>query len=699
MLLVLKNGRLNWIHWLIVFLSVLLTLFAWHSLKEQNKAKIEQRFEFQINQLLALVSERMAHYEDALRAGVASIHSNEIGPNVNSWKRFSDALKLGEKYPGINGIGVVFHVRKKDVNTFLKKERDLRPDFKIHPDRSKNEYWPITYIEPLKGNELAVGLDIAFEENRFGAAERARDVADTQITGPITLVQDENKSPGFLQFVPFYSSSSSSSLELRENNFVGHVYAPFIMKKFIEGILNQDNRHLIFSILDENKLLYDELVVENSKFTETPLLRKNVTLNVYGRVWNFNIQTTSSFNDGIDVFQTNYILVGGFVINSMLVFLFLFSNTNRKSLSIAKKATKKLEVSDEYFKHVIEAAPCGIIITSDQGIIEKINPQAEVLFGYKAEQLLGKEIDILVPNAVRHKHAELREGFHKNETKRRMGLDRNVSGLRRNGEEFPAEVGLANFNGPDGRKVLSTIIDMTEYVGVSDELRRSNKDLNDFAYVASHDLKAPLRGIMQLSSWIEEDIVEIASDETKEYLGLLKSRTARLEKLLDDLLTYSRIGRNLGDINSVDTEKLATEVFELLNPPSDFVLKMDGELPIFDTLTTPLEIIFRNLIGNAIKHHDRPNGIITISSSENFHYYHFEISNDGPGIKPEHQEQIFEMFKTLKPRDEVEGSGMGLAVIKKILEYQGGDIQVFSDSERGASFVFTWPKKFPTKVS
>ena len=235
---------------------------------------------------------------------------------------------------------------------------------------------------------------------------------------------------------------------------------------------------------------------------------------------------------------------------------------------------------------------------------------------------------------------------------------------------------------------------MTEYVAVSDELRRSNKDLNDFAYVASHDLKAPLRGIMQLSSWIEEDISEIATNDTKEHLALLQSRTARLEKLLDDLLTYSRVGSHLGDMNTTDVKSLVEEIFALLNPPPEFKLRIEGELPVFETLTTPLEVIFRNLIGNAIKHHDKPNGIITISSTENLHSYQFRVSNDGPGIKPEHQEQIFEMFKTLKPRDEVEGSGMGLALIKKILQYQEGSIEVFSDGDRGVSFVFSWPKKF-----
>ncbi len=694
MSLTLKNGRMHWVHWLIVSLSFVLTLAAWYISKTQVEEKIEQRFEFESSQLLALVSERMAHYEDALRAGVAAIHSQDYDVTVESWKRFSDVLKLEKTYLGINGIGVIFQVPPENITSFLASERKFRPDFNIHPAHEKNEYWPITYVEPLKGNELAVGLDMAFEKNRYSAAKKARDTSKTQITGPITLVQDAKKTPGFLQFVPFYKNGDLSTLEQRRKLFVGHVYAPFIMHKLIAGTLNQENRHLIFSVYDQDEMLYDELLPDNENYDAMPMFIKNITLQVYGRSWDFKIQTANSFRSATSNNQSIYILVGGIIIDSMLIFLFLLSNTNRNSQYLAEKMTKKLAVSEGYFRHIIEAAPCGIIITNNHGIIERVNPQTEFLFGYKATELLGKSIEVLVPDKVKDIHPQHREKFMADEAKRRMGFDCKVYGLKCNGEEFPAEIGLANFDSADGPKVLSTVIDMTGYVGITDELKRSNKDLNDFAYVASHDLKAPLRGIMQLSSWVLEDVEDIASEETKGHLALLKSRTMRLEKLLDDLLEYSRVGKNLGGIKQVDIKEMSEGLFFLLDPPSEFKLKVAGELPVFETLATPLEIIFRNLIGNAIKHHDSRSGTITISCIEHSAYYEFFIENDGPAIEPKHHEKIFEMFKTLKPRDEVEGSGMGLAIIKKILGYQGGDINVTSGEERGVSFIFTWPKNY-----
>lgn len=678
---------------MVISLSVILTLAAWYISKTQIESKIEQRFEFQTSQLLALVSERMAHYEDALQSGVAVISSHNYNLNNTIWKRFTDALKLDERYLGINGTGVIYKVDENDVETFIQQQQQTRPAFNIHPKDSEKEFWPVTYLQPVEGNKAALGLNMAFESNRYTAAKRARDTGSAQITGPIFLVQDQQKTPGFLQFLPFYSSTDINTVAKRQAHFIGLVYAPFIMDKLIEGTLKQENRHLIFSIYDGVSPLYDELTEANENFSQSPLFSKKVTLSVYGRWWDVNIQTANSFSNEVNLNQSTYILVGGLMIDAMLFLLFLsLSRTNRKSLSLAKRITKELRVSEKYFRHIIEVSPFGIIITDSKGVIEKLNPQAEQLFGYSAQELIGQSVDVLVPMTAQSNHHHQRQSYLKEDKQRRMGEDRKVSGLRKDGSEFPAEIGLANFNGTEGRKILSTIIDMTHYVQMTRELKRINKDLNEFVYVASHDLKAPLRGIMQLSSWISEDIEGIAKEETKEYLTLLQSRTVRLEKLLDDLLVYSRIGRKQGEIQTIDVNQLVEEVFDLLDPPVGFTLQVEGKLPTLDTLYSPLENVFRNLISNAIKHHDKPDGHIIISVSEGARFYEFTVQNDGPVIKEEHFEQIFEVFKTLKPRDQVEGSGMGLSIIKKVLDNQEASIKVISGSERGVSFIFTWPK-------
>lgn len=223
------------------------------------------------------------------------------------------------------------------------------------------------------------------------------------------------------------------------------------------------------------------------------------------------------------------------------------------------------------------------------------------------------------------------------------------------------------------------------------ELERSNKELNDFAYVASHDLKAPLRGIMQLANWIEEDSKDQLEEQSKEFLTLMQNRVSRLERLLDDLLAYSRVGRKQGNFKTVDTTSLAHDIFQLLDPPEGFTLTCQNCLPTFVTLSVPFEQLLRNLISNAIKHHDKTEGTIHISATIDTQGFQFVVSDDGPGIPPEQHDRVFGIFQTLKSRDEVEGSGMGLAIVKKLLDNYQCQIHIESNGTRGARMCFTWP--------
>lgn len=688
----LGNG-LHWYHWVVVVSSLLLTFIAWYVSYSQIQEKIEQRFQFQSEQLLALISERMSRYEDALRAGVATIQSHELEVDANVWRRFSKTLHLERTYPGINGIGVIYHISMQDRERFLEKQRQTLPDFEIKPKHNGGEFWPITFVEPVSINAKALGLDMAFEANRLSAARKARDLGKTQITAPIVLVQDARKTPGFLQFVPFYRQVDLESVESRKTYFVGHVYAPFIMSQLMAGTLERKNRRLLFSVHDKNNELYNELSSSTPGYDPEALFTKEVTVDMYGRPWRFIIQTATSFRQEVSTNQPLYILIGGLAIDSMLLILFIMlSRSHKNALKLAEKMTNKVSVSEYYYRHIIDSAPCGIAIIDGRGIIETINPQMQHLFGYTEKELVGNNIDYLVPDRFRKKHPVYRKEFSHSPQKRRMGIGKEIFCLTKSQSEFPAEIGLAHFSSEGKSKVVATVIDITGYVEVTDELKRSNKELNDFAYIASHDLKAPLRGIIQLSNWIEEDIIESASDETKENLALLRNRTSRLDKLLDDLLAYSRVGRKHGDIQEVSVELLLTNLLDLLDPKKRMALVVQENLPAFRTYVAPLETVFRNLFSNVLKHHDKENGQIEVKFQEFSDSYEFSISDDGPGIASQHHGQIFELFKTLKPRDEVEGSGMGLSIVKKIIEYQGQSIEVLSEGESGTTFRFRWPK-------
>jgi PAS domain S-box-containing protein len=228
------------------------------------------------------------------------------------------------------------------------------------------------------------------------------------------------------------------------------------------------------------------------------------------------------------------------------------------------------------------------------------------------------------------------------------------------------------------------------------ELMRSNKDLEQFAYVASHDLKAPLRAIELLVQWITEGLNGYDVNNVQENLGLLGKRTQRLNRLLDDLLAYSRAGRKVGAHRMSDTHAVVMDVMQLLNPPPTITISIEGQLPKFATHPAPLEQVLRNLISNAVKHHPGPQGRVVVSCQEKGDHYLFAVADDGEGIPAQYAERVFEMFQTLKSRDQVEGSGMGLAIVNRIVQWQRGRVWFEPNPEgRGTVFKFEWKKRQP----
>ncbi|WP_299825055.1 CHASE3 domain-containing protein [uncultured Pontibacter sp.] len=224
------------------------------------------------------------------------------------------------------------------------------------------------------------------------------------------------------------------------------------------------------------------------------------------------------------------------------------------------------------------------------------------------------------------------------------------------------------------------------------ELDRKNKELDQFAYVVSHDLKAPLRGIEVASRWVEEDMGTQLPANVQEYLMMMRVRVHRMENLINGILALTRIGRTEQVEESVDVNELLVEVVDMLAPPRNFVINVQEDLPVLRTIRIQLHQVFSNLIGNAIKYHNRENGIIDVRHHETDTHHVFSVSDDGPGIDPDYHERIFVIFQTLQERDAVESTGVGLAIVKKIVEWQGCTIWLDSKPGHGSTFTFTWPK-------
>ena len=560
-------------HWVAVLLSLILTTGAWYFTSLQVTQQSEARFERYSDQVVDLVMERMQRYEDALASGVATVHSFGGDMSHAEWVQFAGALKIESKYPGINGMGVIHNVPREDLETYLAEQRQARPDYQVHPTHDFDVLYPITYIEPAGINAAAIGLDVAHETNRRKATIRARDTGQPQITGPIILVQDAMQTPGFLFYMPFYQNDQGRTVRDRRENFSGMVYAPFIFKQLIEGVLGQDNRQVHFSVRDADTMLYDEKVMDGA---HEPEFTKVHEARVYGRTWTFEIWETPEFTAANRSNEPLVILIGGLIIDALLFSIFvLLTRSNRRALRFA----------DDMAREATDRAEC---------------------------------------------------------------------------------------------------------------LQRSNEDLERFAYVASHDLKTPLRGIGFLSECIRDNLdslpVEVDDVEMRSNLALLDEQVQRMENLITGILVYSSIQPNAISPKTVDTDKLLTTLCTTAGLAKDmFTIK--GAPVQFETDAVRLEQVLQNLIVNATKyHHDPDNLKLEILVEDAGDTLAFTVTDNGPGIDQRFHSRIFGMFQTLHPNTDVQTTGIGLAIVLKIVQLYGGQVRLKSEPGQGSSFSFDWPK-------
>lgn len=228
--------------------------------------------------------------------------------------------------------------------------------------------------------------------------------------------------------------------------------------------------------------------------------------------------------------------------------------------------------------------------------------------------------------------------------------------------------------------------------GLLQDLKRVNNELSDFAYIVSHDLKAPLRAISSLAGWLAEDYADKLDESGRSQLQLLLKRTKRMHNLIEGILTYSRLGRLKPTLVRLDSGEAVRQVVESLSPPQGIEVRLEGAFPEIVYDRTHIEQLFQNLISNAVKYMGKPLGLVTVACADRGDLWEFSVSDTGEGIPREHFERIFKIFQTLKPRDEVESTGIGLTIVKKVVEQYGGRIWVESQLGQGSTFRFTVPK-------
>ncbi len=370
------------------------------------------------------------------------------------------------------------------------------------------------------------------------------------------------------------------------------------------------------------------------------------------------------------------------------------------------KIIGQLRDSETHVRAMLNNLIEGIISINEYGEIGTFNSAAERIFGYTEAEVAEKNVSMLMPSPYHEAHDGYLAHYLQTGEKKIIGISREVVGLRKDGTTFPMELAVIETRQGERRIFTGSVRDISERKQAEEqkahlihELESTHEELKSFAYVVSHDLKAPLRAISALAGWLSHDYSDKFDEEGKEHMRLLIKRVYRMDNLINGILQYSRVGQVKEKIIAVDLDQLVREVIDLLSPPANIVVTIENTLPTVMAEPTRIEQVFQNLLSNAIKYMDKPQGEIRIACSSEGKQWKFLITDNGPGIELRHFERIFQLFQTLVPRDRVEGTGVGLSLVKKIVEMYGGKIWLESKVGEGSTFFFTLPKTVTTASS
>ena len=352
-------------------------------------------------------------------------------------------------------------------------------------------------------------------------------------------------------------------------------------------------------------------------------------------------------------------------------------------------ARKAMETA---FKTLVDAAPYGMIMANAQGEIVLVNGTTESLLGYGRDELLGRPLEMLLPERYRAEHSSHRAAFRASPSPRIMGSGRDLTALHKNGLEVPVEIGLTPIWWNEEFMIVAAITDISVRKKMEIDLRQANQHLEEFTYVASHDLKSPLRGISSLIEWIAEDLDETERKKVQHNLTRTSDRIARMERLIDDMLKFARAGRVTTDLETTDPAAVIANILDMHLPPNGIEVFVRSEVAPFVAAKTPIETVLRNLISNAFKHHGGERGRVEITAENENSYCVFTVADDGVGIPGQARDRVFRMFQTVST-SERQGSGLGLSISKRLVEAHGGRIALLPGEQgQGSVFRVWWPR-------
>lgn len=689
--------------WVILAILLGVTALVWRQADMNSERTVRVRFQLRAEEVATAVSLRMRAYELALRGGVG-LFSTSNPVSREDWRSYVTALAIKEHFPGIQGMGfsLLVHPAEKEAHVRLIRSEGF-PDYDIKPPGERSIYTSIVYLEPFDmRNRRAFGFDMFSEPARRDAMERARDTGEAAVSSKVVLKQETEKDiqSGFLMYLPLYRKAAPlETVEQRRAALLGYVYSPFRMNDLMRGILGARKSDVELKIYDgasasAQSLMYDsDAVLSKPESFAKPLFSRTLSLKMHGHPWTLVISSEAEFEARIDRQKGLLVMLGGGAISLLLFSVIWALATHRaRAQQLAREMTAALREREGYISAILNNAADGIVTIDEQGRMLTVNRAAERIFAYGADEMIGQNIKMLMPEPYHSSHDGYLEAYRSSGERKIIGIGREVSGLRKSGEVFPLDLAVSEVR-QGGQRVFAGIVrDITERKKV-DQMK------SEFVSVVSHELRTPLTSIRGALGLIAGGAVGALPEKAGELVKIAHNNSERLLALINDLLDIESIttGKMQFDLKPHFLMPLVEQAIQVNQPYGEqysveFRLVCGAPDSRVNIDPSRFSQVLTNLYSNAAKF--SPAGSqVEVAVQRQDGSIRITVSDCGPGIPDEFRDRIFQKFSQADSSDSRQkgGTGLGLSITKAIVEHMNGWID-FESSAAGTSFTVSLPE-------
>lgn len=694
--------------WIVLLFTWGLTFLAWRNATAVLLQAQQTQFQNRTSEVSNAVIKRMQGYEQVLRGG-AGLFAASDSVSRSTWRDYVASLKINEYYPGIQGIGFSLHIPAEKLDAHQRKIRaEGFPDYSLRPPGPRAEYTSIIYLEPFdERNKRAFGYDMFSEANRHAAMERARDSGNTTISAKVKLVQEDGRKPqaGMLMYLPIYKKGLPNSTEAeRKANLLGYVYSPFRLNDLMRGILTKtqagEDSDIDIELFDGGQLSADSLLYDYDEIPHALInsaqerLSYNKKLELYGHSWSLYFTSHPTFHAGFDESKPLLILLSGGLFGLLSAGLvWMFATQRRRALDLAKRMTEEATSSEARLSGIFNNVMDAIITINGDGIIESCNKATGVIFGYSADELIGHNVKILMPEPYQSEHDGYLHNYLSTGNKKIIGIGRQVVGRRKDGSTFPMELAVSEMWLKEKRIFTGVVRDITERAKI-DRMK------SEFISTVSHELRTPLTSIRGSLGLIAGGVAGELPAQAKALLDIAQKNGERLITLINDILDMEKIISGKMDFNLRPGPliPLIEQSLESNQPYADqfdvtYSFELPGHVPYINIDADRFMQVLANLLSNAAKF-SPAGGRVRVSVQRQDGKVRVYVADDGQGVPEEFKSKIFQKFSQADSSDTRAkgGTGLGLSISKAMVEKMGGSIGFMSEIGAGTTFYIEFPE-------